>query len=81
MAEAVSTDAASGAAAKESKGKHKAPKIELSGAQKAAAVIVALGAEKASLLYKYMEPDDVEPVSYTHLRKHLQCGRIRRSRK
>ena len=46
MAEAVSTDAASGAAAKESKGKHKAPKIELSGAQKAAAVIVALGAEK-----------------------------------
>ena len=46
MAEAVSTDAASGAAAKESKGKHKAPKIELSGAQKAAAVIVALGAER-----------------------------------
>ena len=63
MAEAVSTDAASGAAAKESKGKHKAPKIELSGAQKAAAVIVALGAEKASLLYKYMEPDDVEQIT------------------
>ena len=63
MAEAVSTDAASGAAAKESKGKHKAPKIESSGAQKAAAVIVALGAEKASLLYKYMEPDDVEQIT------------------
>ena len=35
----------------------------LDGAQKAAAVIVALGAEKASLLYQYMEPDDVEQVT------------------
>ena len=34
--------------------------MELSSSQKAAAVIVALGAEKASLLYKYMEPEDVE---------------------
>ncbi len=36
------------------------PKPELSSAQRAAAVIVALGAEKASELYKYMEPEDVE---------------------
>ena len=36
---------------------------ELDGAQKAAAVIVALGAEKASLLYQYMEPDEVEQVT------------------
>ncbi|MBQ9413372.1 MAG: flagellar motor switch protein FliG [Oscillospiraceae bacterium] len=36
---------------------------ELTGAQKAAAVIVALGAEKASLLYQYMDPDDVEQVT------------------
>ncbi|MCI8422049.1 MAG: flagellar motor switch protein FliG [Lawsonibacter sp.] len=40
--------------------KEKKPLVELTGAQKAATVIVALGAEKASLLYKYMEPEDVE---------------------
>ena len=39
------------------------PKAELVGPQKAAAVIVALGAEKASLLYKYMEPEDVEELT------------------
>jgi len=31
-------------------------KAELTTSQKAAAVIVSLGAEKASLLYQYMEP-------------------------
>ena len=31
--------------------------------QKAAAVVVALGAEKASLLYKYMDPEDVEQLT------------------
>jgi flagellar motor switch protein FliG len=36
---------------------------ELSGAQRAATVIVALGAEKASNLYKYMEPEDVEQLT------------------
>ena len=36
---------------------------ELDGVQKAAAVIVALGAEKASLLYQYMDPDEVEQVT------------------
>ena len=35
-------------------------KAELSTSQKAAAVIVSLGAEKASLLYQYMEPADLE---------------------
>ena len=35
----------------------------LDGVQKAAAVIVALGAEKASLLYQYMDPDEVEQVT------------------
>ncbi len=39
------------------------PKLDLSSSQKAAAVIVALGAEKASLLYKYMEPEDVEMLT------------------
>ncbi len=39
------------------------PKVELSSSQKAAAVIVALGAEKASLLYKFMEPEDVEMLT------------------
>ncbi len=35
----------------------------LTNAQKAATVIVALGAEKASNLYKYMEPEDVEQLT------------------
>ena len=37
--------------------------MKLEGAQKAAAVIVALGAEKASMLYQYMDPDDVEQIT------------------
>ena len=36
---------------------------QLEGAQKAAAVIVALGAEKASMLYQYMDPDDIEAIT------------------
>ena len=36
---------------------------DLSGPQKAAAVVVALGADKASNLYKYMDPDDVETLT------------------
>ena len=39
------------------------PKVELSTAQKAAAVIIALGAEKASLLYKFMEDEEVEQLT------------------
>ena len=31
--------------------------------QKAAAVIVSLGTEKASQLYQYMEPEDVEQIT------------------
>ena len=37
--------------------------VDMSGPQKAAAVVVALGADKASLLYQHMEPDDVEQVT------------------
>ena len=37
--------------------------IELTTTQKAAAVIVSLGAEKASMLYQYMEPEDVETLT------------------
>ncbi len=36
---------------------------ELTGAQKAAAVIIALGVEKASLLYHHMEPEEIEMVT------------------
>lgn len=36
---------------------------EFSGAQKAAAVIISLGAEKASQIYKYMDPKDVEQLT------------------
>lgn len=35
----------------------------LTGPQKAAAVVVSLGAEKASQIYKYMDPDDVETLT------------------
>ena len=35
----------------------------LTNAQKAAAVIVALGTDKASLLYQYMEPEDLETLT------------------
>ena len=41
----------------------KKPLPELTGPQKAAAVIIALGAEKASFLYKYMDPEDVEQLT------------------
>ena len=36
---------------------------ELDNAQKAAAVIVALGAEKASMLYQFMEAEDIEALT------------------
>ncbi len=57
MAEAAAA-AAPQAAAKSTKSK-----MELSTAQKAAAVIIALGAEKASLLYKFMEDEEVEQLT------------------
>ena len=37
--------------------------IPLTGAQRAATVIIALGVERASALYKHMEPEDVEQLS------------------
>lgn len=43
--------------------KQKKPVKELTNAQKAAAIIVSLGADKASLIYKYMEPDEIERVT------------------
>lgn len=64
MAESSPTGApAAQVATNEKKNKTRKPDVELSGAQKAAAVIVALGAEKASILYKFMEPDDVEQLT------------------
>ena len=36
---------------------------KMTGIQKAAAVIVALGADKASLIYQHMDPEDVEMVT------------------
>ncbi len=40
-----------------------AKQVELSTSQKAAAVIIALGAEKASLVYKFMEDEEVEQLT------------------
>ena len=41
----------------------KEPKRDLTPEQKAAAVIVALGTEKASLIYQHMEPDEIEQLT------------------
>ncbi|MGE4275677.1 MAG: flagellar motor switch protein FliG [Lawsonibacter sp.] len=41
----------------------KKPKKQLAGAEKAAAVIIALGAEKASLLYQHMDSEEIEQVT------------------
>ena len=40
-----------------------APRRELTRQQKAAAIIVSLGTEKASRLYQYMDPEDVEQIT------------------
>ena len=48
----------------EAAGKQKNPnEIPLTGAQRAATVIISLGVERASALYKYMEAEDVEQLS------------------
>ena len=39
------------------------PQVDLDGAQKAAAVVVALGADKASLLYQYMDSEELEQIT------------------
>ncbi len=57
MAETAAATAAP-AQAKSSK-----PKVELTNPQKAAAVVIALGAEKASLVYKFMEDDEIEQLT------------------
>ena len=54
---------AAAAAATQTAAKPAIPQVELSTPQKAAAVIIALGAEKASLLYKYMEDEEVEQLT------------------
>ena len=41
-------------------------KTELTPPQKAAAVIVSLGADKASGLYQYMEAEEIEARSEEH---------------
>ena len=38
-------------------------KVELTPPQKAAAVIVSLGADKASGLYQFMEPEEIEALT------------------
>jgi flagellar motor switch protein FliG len=51
------------ATAVEEKPKTESKTVELTSAQRAATVIVALGADKASGLYKFMEPEDVEQLT------------------
>jgi flagellar motor switch protein FliG len=40
------------------------PKEKLTGAQKAAAVIIALGSDTASKIYKYLREDELEQITY-----------------
>ncbi|MEM5781326.1 MAG: flagellar motor switch protein FliG, partial [Lawsonibacter sp.] len=41
----------------------KKPKKQLTNAEKAAAIVIALGAEKASLLYQHMDSEEIEQVT------------------
>ena len=69
MADAAATEVKNASPEKEAapaagnRKKSKEPRVELTGAQRAATVIVALGAERASQLYKHMEPQDVEQLT------------------
>ncbi len=38
-------------------------RMELSAPQKAAAIVVSLGVDKASLLYQYMDPEEIEQLT------------------
>ena len=62
MSETVTAAGATTAAAPE-KPAPAAPKRHLTRQQKAAAIIVSLGTEKASQLYQYMDPEDVEQIT------------------
>ena len=57
LEEALTAEAAQAAAPPEK------VKRELEPPQKAAAVIVALGTDKASLLYQHMDPDEIEQLT------------------
>ena len=86
---AAETKAAPAAEAKASASKSRRPgggTIDISmftGAQRAATVIIALGAERASALYKHMEPEDVGITQLRESRgpKPLPSGAGRRKRR
>lgn len=65
MADPTPAQMAASLAAVAAAGMKQAPKLTegMDPPQKAAAVIVALGADKASGLYRFMEPDDVEQLT------------------
>ena len=63
MAEAAAATQTAATEAKSAPNKGGPKAIPLTTQQKAAAVIIALGAEKASLVYKYMEDEDVEQLT------------------
>ena len=60
---AVAEQTAAPAQAKASAKKKTENETPLTGVQRAATVIISLGVERASALYKYMEPEDVEELS------------------
>lgn len=63
MADTPATPAPAAEAKPAAAAKPSIPRFKPTNAQKAAAVIVSLGTEKASQLYQYMEPEDVEQIT------------------
>ncbi|MDE6591417.1 MAG: flagellar motor switch protein FliG, partial [Oscillospiraceae bacterium] len=64
MADAAVAEKTAAPAAPAGGAKGKSPDGQkITGAQRAATVIIALGVERASALYKHMEPDDVEQLT------------------
>ena len=63
MPEAATVAAPETAAPQRNRNSKSEAKTKMTSAQRAAAVIIALGAEKASKLYKHMEPEEVEQLT------------------
>ena len=63
MADAAVAEQAANPAAKAPAQKKPENEVPLTGVQRAATVIISLGVERASNLYKHMDPEDVEELS------------------
>ena len=69
---AVAEQKAPAEAAPANKKPHIHNEVPLTGAQRAATGIISLGVERASALYKHMEPEDVEQLSLEVAKKGVR---------